>query len=134
MSSPKFRLSAYSLCAMLLTYPQGVTQHRLIGSDAVVPAVLVAAPSGGGAYYGMYCITCTAASFTLSGSYKSTEHNGEISITFRCPRHPRSPKGRPLDSICRLCVLRVCELRVTPRRFESDRIHNRGVFLHWLRN
>jgi hypothetical protein len=38
-------------------------------AEIAVPDTLVAAPSAGGAYYGMYCITCVGASFTLNSSY-----------------------------------------------------------------
>ena len=39
-------------------------------TEASQPAgVLVDAPSANGSYYGMYCDTCIAASFTLTGSY-----------------------------------------------------------------
>lgn len=37
--------------------------------SANADALLVDAPSAGGGYYGMYCNTCTAASFTLTASY-----------------------------------------------------------------
>ena len=35
---------------------------------AAAPITLVAAPSAGGSYYGMYCVSCTGTSFTLASS------------------------------------------------------------------
>lgn len=53
-------IRASVLSAMLL----GWSTH-----SAIADALLVDAPSAGGGYYGMYCSTCTAASFTFKASY-----------------------------------------------------------------
>src|ERR1700733_8757733 len=45
------------------------------------PITLVAAPSAGGSYYGMYCVSCVGTSFTLSNvAYVNT-----IGVTLYSP-------------------------------------------------
>jgi hypothetical protein len=54
------RIGAYSLLVLLGT---------VMSARPASASVLVSAPNANGAFYGMYCVSCTGVSFTLAGSY-----------------------------------------------------------------
>ena len=58
-----------------------VTGMAVFSHQARADQVLLAAPSAGGSYFGMYCDSCVGASFTLAGTYDVTT----IDVVLRTP-------------------------------------------------
>jgi hypothetical protein len=52
-----------------------------VSQQAYADGILVSAPSANGSYYGMYCNTCDAASFTLTSAYDVST----IDVVLRTP-------------------------------------------------
>ncbi len=57
----------------------------VLSQQAHANQILVKAPSDGGSYYGMYCDTCIAASFSLSSRY----YVSTIDLVLRTPTATR---------------------------------------------
>lgn len=74
MSSRKSLLIGAGLLLMLIG-------ASVFSQQARADEVLVAAPSAGLNYYGMYCVSCIGAQFTLTGSYDVST----IDIVLRTP-------------------------------------------------
>lgn len=58
-------------------------------------SILLAAPSAGGFYYGMYCVSCVGVEFTLAGSYDVST----IDVELRTPVAPPVTSVRGFSSL-----------------------------------